>query len=748
MQDEPPDKYKCIKVPLKQLMPLSADREIIFDTVKRTNKIIVKTYLLLRLWILDKYHSNQEIPKITKETIISCMQTLNSKSYSSTKKKDIYKEFRNLFDFEQEDGSHLTQILQGKATTILTMIENNVKANFFSYVKRYVNSYFYHEFKDEIEQKLIDKDDLKKELFKVTNDIINNSLTSDDKYHDWLDCNRYKIVPELEEESDVDEDVDVDEDEDDDDDEDKVVSTYYFDVKANPQKYLKHMIWMSLEIEKLDKKMFQFCPLQNNIIPKFVGIETASIIDLFISENTNYYQRHVLEESEAIWGCVFNLKKLNKLKMRNYSFDNAVSTDGYSVSVRFINNKYVPSKLKKIEKMQNGKIAVKGMSKKEKAAVKKKKEADDKKKQKEALKEKLKCDCGKIVAKGSMYQHTKSAFHKKYLKDNNITENKYIEFPYITEVPKSKLEGKHVFVDPGKRDLFSMLDDKGNRLTYSNRQRIKGIKRLEQQSKLQRYRDLNGISIIENNLSKYNSKTCDLKNYKLFITEKIKTNDLLYEKYEEKKFRKYKFYSFINTKRCEAKMLNLIENTYGEEIVDEKTGKMKKNGKNVKIIIGDWSIGKQMRNFISTPNVSLKRKLKERFQVFNIDEFRTSCLHYKTEESMNNLYVKDWYETKLQKRKPLKPMTKLELETKGKTEKIRKLHSVLTFKMENDRKGCINRDYNGCLNIRKIFNEYMLTGERPYNYLRTTKQNELTSRRIMSNSSQPVTTVGIINGSF
>ncbi len=25
---------------------------------------------------------------------------------------------------------------------------------------------------------------------------------------------------------------------------------------------------------------------------------------------------------------------------------------------------------------------------------------------------------------------------------------------------------------------------------------------------------------------------------------------------------------------------------------------------------GDWSIGKQMRNFISTPNLTLKRKLK------------------------------------------------------------------------------------------------------------------------------------------
>ena len=30
-----------------------------------------------------------------------------------------------------------------------------------------------------------------------------------------------------------------------------------------------------------------------------------------------------------------------------------------------------------------------------------------------------------------------------------------------------------------------------------------------------------------------------------------------------------------------------------------------------------------------------------RFEVYNIDEFRTSCLNYKTEEMCNNLYLPD-----------------------------------------------------------------------------------------------------------
>ena len=60
-------------------------------------------------------------------------------------------------------------------------------------------------------------------------------------------------------------------------------------------------------------------------------------------------------------------------------------------------------------------------------------------------------------------------------------------------------------------------------------------------------------------------------------------------------------------------MLNLIEGTYGKDSV---------------YILGDASLGISMRGLLSTPNIRLSRKLKERFNVYHIDEFRTSCLHY------------------------------------------------------------------------------------------------------------------------
>ncbi len=54
-------------------------------------------------------------------------------------------------------------------------------------------------------------------------------------------------------------------------------------------------------------------------------------------------------------------------------------------------------------------------------------------------------------------------------------------------------------------------------------------------------------------------------------------------------------------------------------------------------------------------------------------------------------------------------------------QKERKIHSILTYKMENNRKVCINRDKNGCKNIQKVFNYYMETGVRPEKYRREYK---------------------------
>jgi hypothetical protein len=206
--------------------------------------------------------------------------------------------------------------------------------------------------------------------------------------------------------------------------------------------------------------------------------------------------------------------------------------------------------------------------------------------------------------------------------------------------------------------------------------------------------------------------------YKEFLEAKTLANKALLPEYADKIFRKYAWYSCIENKRAEEKFLNSIEETFGEDPV---------------LILGDASLGVNMRGLAPMPNLKMTRKLKKRYRVFLIDEFRTSCLHNETEEYCSNLHVVD-NKVKPKFKERLKALYAKDERTPEEDEKIaymerflakykkadkfRKLHSVLTYQMENGRLGCINRDFNACLNMKKIYFHQMETGERPLRYQR------------------------------
>ena len=644
---KPPDKYKCIKLPINSILNNNEESQNIFNTIQdavyRTNYITTKTSLLLRLWCLDKYHNGIDIPFINENTIKMCMKSLILASSGPKPKNNnllLLNEFKNLHNFTLEDGVNLSSILDYYAITILTSIETNIKMHFFDYVNRFINSYFKVFYKDEITNKEFKKQ-LFKDLYVVKNDILNGTLKANVKFHNWINEYRFKIVPE------------------------EFEINYYYDVKATPQKYLKYMIFMNIELEKIEGKMYQFFPLQSSIIPRHIQIDTKSVIELLVDKGKKEYLDNIEVNKEFLWDKFFNITQ----KIKDYKFDNTIITDGYATSLRFIHNDYIEGEKIKKEKMKKGRKDAKEMTEEEK--------------------EKKKLD-KKIL------QDEKKELNKLKQKDKLKKIEKIQEFPYIDDVEKEDLEGKHIFIDPGKRSLFTMMDDDGKFYSYTNKQRVNEIKRLKYQNILKKYRDELDITSKENELSLYNSKSCNINKYREFITKKINTNEVLYKLYQNNKFRQYKWYAFINKKRTEDNMLNKIEKTYTKDSI---------------IIIGDWSIGKQMKNFISTPNLSLKRKLQERFKVYNIDEYRTSCLNYKTEELSKNLYLVD------------------------KINKERKMHSILTYKMENKRNGCINRDKNGCKNIQKVFNYYIEYDERPERYKRGVDLQKLQTAIVLSNCS-------------
>jgi len=117
-------------------------------------------------------------------------------------------------------------------------------------------------------------------------------------------------------------------------------------------------------------------------------------------------------------------------------------------------------------------------------------------------------------------------------------------------------------------------------------------------------------------------------------------------------------------------------------------------GKDSKIMYGNWSIPVQQRSFISTPMIGFKRKVNERFELYNLDEFRTSRINNKTNPLFENLYIPDKKNT------------------------LRKIHSVLTYQMENKRNSCINRDWNSVKNMKNIVDYWFIHKERPLKFRR------------------------------
>jgi len=582
------------------------------------------------------------------------------------KNNDLLLEFIQLkksLNFSEEDNADLSIILAYYATTMLIAIENNIKLHFGEYVRRYVNSYFYNLHKDDFNNpnniskiNAVNKKIFNSELNILKKDILNNTTLCDKKYHNWLKENRFKIVPEICDEI-----------------------SYIYESHSNPQKYLKYMIFMNTELEKIEGKMFQFFPLQTQIIPKHIQIDTISLIRLFIPyKDQKYFIDDLDLHKEELWKQFFNLKIYSKKYSKrsstkvysnkypiNYFFDYTIITDGFSTSLRFIHKDFLKQQETKKMNLRKGRMELNGLSKEEKDI--KREEKKKKRQEKEKAYKKLRLEALKA---------------KKEEEKNELSEKQ--EFDYIDDdhISNDDLEGPHAFIDPGKYNLFTMMNDEEVFFTYTNRKRLIETKRLKYQRLIKNFRDKLKITDIEKELSLYNAKTCNLEKFKKYVIKKLEINEQLYDLYQEKKFRQYKFYAYINRTRSEDNLLNTIEKIYS------------KDGIKPIIIIGDWSIGKQMRSIISTPNIALKRKLKERFKVYNIDEFRTSCLHYKTEKKCKNLYLKD-----------LKGVS-------------RKKHSILTFKMENKRTGCINRDRNGCKNMKKIFNHYIKTGERLERYRR------------------------------
>jgi hypothetical protein len=471
-----------------------------------------------------------------------------------------------------------TFIIKETSEEMIRCITTNISTHFIKHLFRYINEIFKNPQIKIIKQ---EKDkEIRKELYKQLNqdirnlksDLINNKIKDSKKeYHNWINENKKHLFPE------------------------KITKSVAYDVKVNPEKYIKYSIYINKKIEEITKtiinknneikiinsKPYQFIPLRNNITPKHITINTPALIDIpeianmkINNKNLFSYGKsemvlHTKKHQKHIWSKILKLEKNSIFKDKNYIFYNQISTDGFSCSLLFILKKYKNKVFgDKLPKVNN--------------------EID-------------------------------------FTKLEDCSKEEYNEF--LTD--KYKL----VSLDPGKIRPITMIDEKNNVYKYSACRR-----RFETYTKRSNYiinqeKIKHNIISKETELSKFSSKTLKIENFKNFIINKNKLNTKVNGFYKKILLRKLAFRRYIRTKQSEVKLLNEIENKYltkNEQI----------NGKKILILHGDYSRTSQMKGCISTPNIGIKKLLLSRFDILEVNEYNTSQLYNKTFTKMENLKIR------------------------------------------------------------------------------------------------------------
>ncbi len=419
---------------------------------------------------------------------------------------------------------------------------------------------------------------------------------------------------------------------------DKISKSVAYDVKIHPEKYLIYSFYINSKIEEYgSKKIFQVIPQRNNIVPKNIVLNTSGIADYIGNKYPKLFDYskseivlHCKKYQKHVWSKILKLEKRSIFNHKDYIFYNQITTDGFSCSLLFILKKYK-------DKVYSDKIP---------------KSITDS------------CDIRNV---------------------NSLTKdecNKYLTDKY-----------KLVSLDPGKIRPISMIDENNNFYKYTACRR-----RFETYTKrcneiINKEKIKHKIIEKETELSKFNSKTLKIDEYKKFITNKNKLNNNVKPFYNNILFRKLNFRRFTRTKQSEEVLLNEIENKF-------LTKEDKTNGKKILILHGDYSRTSQMKGTISTPNIGFKKLLLKRFEIFEINEYNTSKLYNKTFKELENVSVR-------------------------KNKHKKHLHEILTPKEETERCIFVNRDKNACKNILylgKYFLEHQL---RPKEFSPKPKENNI-----------------------
>lgn len=180
---------------------------------------------------------------------------------------------------------------------------------------------------------------------------------------------------------------------------------------------------------------------------------------------------------------------------------------------------------------------------------------------------------------------------------------------YDDDDGKDEEGGRKIGLDPGKRNIVTMVCERNERLRYTTAQRNFESSLLRYRQSLLKEKRAQGVEAVETKLSKLSHKTSDPVLYLDYLKTKADADVSTREFYLQKKWRGWKFRIFCRRKSSEERMLNRVEKTFGRDCI---------------IFYGNWSRREQLKGCDPSPVVGMKKLMSKRFRVVEVDEYKTS----------------------------------------------------------------------------------------------------------------------------
>jgi len=239
-----------------------------------------------------------------------------------------------------------------------------------------------------------------------------------------------------------------------------------------------------------------------------------------------------------------------------------------------------------------------------------------------------------------------------------------------------------VGVDPGKFNIVYMTDGE-KKLRYTAYQRRTETMAKRNQRILLTEKQKRNIIERETELSDSNSKTVDVDAFKEYVRAKNKLNAELCDFYGLALHRKMKWRQFVYTQRSEDKFLGRMRQLFGDDAL---------------VAYGNWSRTTQMRHFVPTKGVGMRRLISRHFETVSINEFRTSKLCCNCSKELSHVKI----EQGESKKKLFRCLVCEECES-----------------YESKKRVFLTWDLNSALNIRRLACDWIHDQARPVTFCRS-----------------------------